>query len=66
MNLTQIEKAVLPLACPLLLTLWEGTILPAIKEAAKSGSPEIQILETAGADFLDAIVKAELAHLAKL
>lgn len=65
-TLTAIEKAVLPLASPLLESLWVNTLLPAIRAAAVSGSPEIQILETAGGDFLDTIVKAELAKLASL
>jgi hypothetical protein len=66
MDLTALEKALLPIASPLLLQLWESTLLPAIKAAAVSGSPEIQILESAGADFLDRIVKEELARLAKV
>jgi len=66
MNLTQLEQALLPIASPLLLTLWSGTLLPAIAAAAKSGSPEIQILETQIVAMLDSTVKAELAKLATL
>lgn len=66
MNLSALEKALMPLVAPLLETLWTGTLLPAIQAAAKSGSPEIQILETAGAEFLDKVIKAELAKLALL
>lgn len=64
LNLASAEKIVLPIVCPLFLELWSATILPAIQAAAKSASPEIQILETAGADFLDIVVKAEIAKLA--
>ena len=63
MNLTALEKALLPIASPLLLQLWEGTLLPAIQDAAKSGSPEVQILETEAVAFIDRVVKAELAKL---
>lgn len=66
MNLSALEQALLPIASPLLLTLWSGTLLPALQAALKSGSPEIQILESEVATMLDSTVKAELAKLASL
>ncbi len=66
MNLSQLEQAVLPIAAPLLGSLWTGALLPAIQAALKSGSPEIQIVESAVATLLDTVVKGELAKLATL
>lgn len=66
MNLSALEQAVLPLAAPLLGSLWAGTILPAIQAELKSGSPEIQILETQIVALLANVVPAELAKLAAL
>lgn len=64
MNLSEVEKALLPIACPLLLQLWANTILPAIQDAdSKIGSPELKIIGDAGVAALDQIVKAEIAKL---
>jgi hypothetical protein len=63
MNLSALEQALLPIACPLLQSLWSNQLLPAISAAAKSSSPEIQIVESQVVAMLDAVVKAELAKL---
>ena len=63
---TDIEKAIAPVAAPLLLQLWTNDILPAIQNALKSGSPEIQIVESAVAELLDSVAKGEIAKLATL
>ena len=63
LDLAQVEKALLPILSPLALQLWESTLLPAIQGELKSGSPEIQIIETALVEMLDKVVKAELAKL---
>lgn len=64
MDLTSIEKAVMPVAAPLVLNLWNSSVLPFLQaEAAKAGSDELKILTNAGVAFLDQVVKAELAKL---
>lgn len=64
MTLSALEQALLPLVSPLVLSIWQGTLLPAITAELKSGSPEIQILETQLVAMLAAVVPAELAKLA--
>ena len=63
MNLTALEQAILPLAEPLILSLWTNTFLPAIQAKLKSGSPEIQLVETELVTMLTSLVPAELAKL---
>lgn len=63
MNLTTLETALLPLVGPLVLTLWNGTILPALTAKLKSGSPEIQLVESELIAMLTDLVPAELAKL---
>lgn len=62
-DLKLVEKEVMALGGPLFLQFWTSTIFPAIQGAAKSGSPEIQVLEDAGLAALDAIVKGEISKL---
>ena len=64
MTLSALEQALLPLVSPLVLSIWQGTLLPAITAELKSGSPEIQILETQLVAMLATVVPAELAKLA--
>ena len=64
MTLSTLEQALLPLVSPLVLSIWQGTLLPAITAELKSGSPEIQILETQLVAMLATVVPAELAKLA--
>lgn len=58
-----IEKEVVALGGPLFLQFWDSNLLPAIRAAAMSGSPEIQVLEEAGIAALDAIVRGEIKAL---
>ena len=62
-TLTAVEAALAPVAVPLLNSLWSGTIAPAIQKELQSGSPEIQVLETAIMQLLNQVVPAELAKL---
>lgn len=63
MNLSALEQALLPIVSPLLLSLWTGTILPALQAKLKSGSPEIQLVETELVTMLQNLIPAELAKL---
>jgi hypothetical protein len=64
--LTELEKAVLPLAAPLLQGLWTSTILPEITAKLKSASPEIQLLESQFVALLTNTVPPLLTKLGTL
>ena len=66
LNLSAIEAAVAPLAAPLLQSLYTNQILPALTAALKSGSPEIQLVETEVLTAVTAIVQGLLTDLSKL
>lgn len=63
MNLTALEAALFPIAKPLILSLWTGTLLPAIQAQLKSGSPEIELVESELITMLTKLVPEELAKL---
>lgn len=52
-----------PMIQPVLLQLWSNTLLPALQAKLVSGSPEIQIVETAFLSFLDQIAKGEIPKI---
>ena len=65
-TLTAIEKALLPVACPLVGSLYNSEIEPALSNALKSASPEIQILESQLLVLFNTVVAQELARLATI
>ena len=66
LTLTALEQAVAPMAAPLLQSLYTNEILPALTTALKSGSPEIQLVETEVLTAVTGIVQGLLAKLATL
>jgi hypothetical protein len=62
-ELEVIVKSLGPVFGPYLFQLWQQSLQPAIAAKLVSGSPEIQVVETAFVSFLNSVIAGEIPKL---